>query len=63
MLCPGVRLVAARPAPAARPAKRRRGGENDSDDSDGCGGFGAQIQTLKKDIDHLREIYPGAWRG
>ena len=58
VLCPGVRLAPTRPEP---PAKRKRSGLKSDSDSDVGDGYGSEIQTLKKDIDHLRELYPGEY--
>jgi len=73
VLVPGVKLVAGydvkgrgqshvvnasnSSAKSSKGAKRKRGGESDSDES--MGGFGPDIQTLAKDIKHLQKLFPG----
>ena len=55
-------------AAAASSIGRRHGAakaaaSKDSQDSEeeAAGGFGAQVQTLKRDIAHLRQLFPGAF--
>ena len=64
VLIPGVRVVSRKPAAAATaaaPAKKKKKGAAavDSDDAS-MDGFGDEMQTLKNDIAHLRELFPGA---
>lgn len=64
----GVAGRASGAAAAASSIGRRHGAakaaaSKDSQDSEeeAAGGFGAQVQTLKRDIAHLRQLFPGAF--
>ncbi len=52
VFCPGVRLAPIRPAP-----KSYRVSSSD-EDPDGFGGLGRNVQTLKRDIIHLKRLFP-----
>jgi hypothetical protein len=64
VLIPGVRVLggsARKPAPPPARKKGGRGGGADSGSDASMDGFGEEMQTLKNDIAHLREQFPGAY--
>ena len=52
VFCPGVRL-----APIRNSAPKGRVTSSD-EDPDGFGGLGRNVQTLKRDIIHLKKLFP-----
>jgi len=52
VFCPGVRLAPLRPAPKSYKVS------TSDEDPDGFGGLGRNVQTLKRDIIHLKRLFP-----
>ena len=58
----GAGAAAAASSSGRRTGASKAAASKDSQDSEeeAAGGFGAQVQTLKRDIAHLRQLFPGA---